>query len=315
MNESHDPRRLTDEVERIRRFNRFYTGQIGLLEESFLRSPFSLTQVRVLQAIARGSETTAAEVAQALRLDPGYLSRLLRRLRKKGLVDARPSAADGRIALLTLSAEGSRIFRELDEAQNREVEALLERVPAADRSRLVTAMMRIQWLLGDEPDEPIPYILRPHRSGELGWVVHRHGVLYTAEYGWGDRFEGLVARVVADFVAGFDPTREHCWIAERQGEPVGSVFLVRHPDRPGVARLRLLLVEPRARGLGIGAGLVRECSHFARQAGYRRITLWTNRVLHSARRIYEAEGYRLVCEAPHQHFGEGLVGQDWEMEL
>jgi len=315
MNGSPGHRSVPDEVERVRRFNRFYTSQIGLLEESFLRSPFSLTQVRVLQAIARGEETTAAEVAQTLRLDPGYLSRLLRALRRRGLVDARPSKEDGRIALLSLSAEGAKTFRELDESQNRKIEALLQGVPEADRGRLVSAMSRIQRLLGDDPDEPVPYILRPHRAGELGWVVHRHGVLYAAEYRWGDRFEGLVARVVADFVDGFDPARERCWIAERHGEPVGSVFVVRHPGRPAVARLRLLLVEPRARGLGIGARLVRECSHFARQAGYRRITLWTNRVLHSARRIYEAEGYRLVCEAPHDHFGEGLVGQDWELEL
>lgn len=315
MDGSPGHRSLTDQVERVRRFNRFYTGQIGLLEESFLRSPFSLTQVRILQAIAQGSETTAAEVAAALRLDPGYLSRLLRGLRRRGLVDARASEADGRIALLSLSKEGARTFRELNEAQNREIEALLEGVPKADRGRLVAAMSSIQRLLGDAPEEPVPYILRPHRAGELGWVVHRHGLLYRSEYGWGDRFEGLVAGVVADFVAGFDPARERCWIAERHGEPVGSVFLVRQPDRPGVARLRLLLVEPRARGLGIGSRLVGECTRFAQQAGYRRITLWTDRDLHSARRIYEAEGYRLVCEAPHDQFGNGLVGQDWELQL
>lgn len=306
---------IIEEVEAVRRFNRFYTRQIGLLEEGFLRSPYSLTEVRVLYEIAHHEETTATHLAQELGLDPGYLSRMIARFRKRGLVKARRSEADRRRTLLSLAEQGQQAFAELNAAQRREIEGLLEGRPATERARLVQSMSTIESILGAPPEHKVPYILRPPHSGDMGWVVHRHGVLYNQEYGWNEAFEALVARIVADFVEHFDPRRERCWIAERGGENVGSVFLVRHQERPGVARLRLLLVEPRARGMGIGRRLVQECSQFARQVGYARITLWTNSVLHAARRIYEEEGYVLVHEDPHHSYGHDLVGQTWELDL
>lgn len=306
---------VLEQVEAVRRFNRFYTRQIGLLEDGFLHSPFSLTEVRVLYEIAHHEETTATHLSQELGLDAGYLSRLLRGFRRRGLLRTRRSASDRRQAILSLSARGGREFAKLNEQQRRAVEELLLPLPDVERDRLVGAMRSIEDLLGAEPEHRVPYILRPHQSGDMGWVVHRHGVLYNQEYGWDERFEALVATVTAHFIEHFDPGRERCWIAERQGENVGSVFLVRHPDRPGVARLRLLLVEPRARGLGIGARLVQECTRFARRSGYHTITLWTNAVLHAARRLYEAEGYELVQEEPHRSYGHDLVGQTWELKL
>jgi DNA-binding MarR family transcriptional regulator/GNAT superfamily N-acetyltransferase len=302
-------------VEAVRRFNRFYTRQIGLLREGFLRSPFSLTEVRILYEVAHHEETTATHLAQELGLDAGYLSRMLADFRKRGLIEARRSESDRRRSLLSLSEEGQRAFARLNGEQRRQIEALLEPLPANDRGRLVESMRSIEAILGAPPEHRVPYILRPHQSGDMGWVVHRHGVLYNQEYGWNEDFEALVAKIVAHFIEHFDPRRERCWIAEREGENVGSVFLVQHPKRRGVARLRLLLVEPRARGLGIGRRLVQECTRFARQVGYRRITLWTNSGLHAARRIYEAEGYRLVEEEPHHSYGYDLVGQTWELTL
>jgi DNA-binding MarR family transcriptional regulator/GNAT superfamily N-acetyltransferase len=306
---------ILEQVESVRRFNRFYTRQIGLLQEGFLQSPFSLTEVRVLYELAHHEETTATHLAQELSLDSGYLSRLLQGFRKRGLIETRRSEADRRQTLLSLSEAGERAFAKLNASQRRDIERLLEELLATDRLRLVSAMKEVEEILGAPPEHKIPYILRPHQTGDMGWVVHRHGVLYNQEYGWNEDFEALVAEIVAHFINHFDLARERCWIAEREGENVGSVFLVRHPERPGVARLRLLLVEPRARGLGIGRRLVQECTRFARQAGYERITLWTNSVLDAARRIYETEGYRLVKEEPHHSYGHDLVGQNWELEL
>jgi GNAT superfamily N-acetyltransferase len=203
----------------------------------------------------------------------------------------------------------------LNAASRQEIEALLEELEEEQQRGLIDAMQTIERLLGAEPEHRVPYILRQYQPGDMGWVVQRHGVLYHREYGWDERFEALVAEIVADFVRGFDTKRERCWIAEREGENVGCVFLVKHPEREGVARLRLLLVEPKARGLGIGRRLVQECTRFARRVGYHTITLWTNSVLHSARRIYEEEGYRLIREEPHHSFGHDLIGQTWEMAL
>ncbi|HEX7120662.1 MAG TPA: helix-turn-helix domain-containing GNAT family N-acetyltransferase [Longimicrobiales bacterium] len=299
----------------VRRFNRFYTRQIGLLEEGLLRSPFTLTEARVVYELAQQAETTATQLGRALGLDPGYLSRILRALQRRGLIERRRSERDRRRHLVTLTPAGRDAYARLDAASRDEIEAMLRRVSEDDADRLVGAMRTIERLLGAGPEPRVPYILRPHRSGDLGWVVYRHGVLYAEEYGWDERFEALVAGIVSDFVRRFDPKRERCWIAEREGERVGSVFLVKHAEREGVAKLRLLLVEPGARGLGIGRRLVSECTRFARAAGYRRITLWTNSVLHAARRIYEAEGYRLVHAEPHDSFGDGLIGETWELEL
>ena len=304
-------RRVAD----VRRFNRFYTRQIGVLREGLLESPFSLTEVRVMHELAHHEETTATHLSAELALDAGYLSRLLRDLQNDGLVEARPSEADGRRKLLSLTERGMETYAGLDAASNREVEAMLDRLSRTEQRRLVDAMRDIENLLGAPPEHRVSYILRPHRAGDMGWIVHRHGVLYNREYGWDERFEALVAEIVATFIQSFDPKRDRCWVAERGGEAVGSVFLVRHPERDRVARLRLLLVEPKARGLGIGRRLVEECTRFARQAGYERITLWTNSVLDAARHLYVREGYELVDESPHHSYGHDLVGQTWELEL
>jgi DNA-binding MarR family transcriptional regulator/N-acetylglutamate synthase-like GNAT family acetyltransferase len=302
-----------EQVEAVRRFNRFYTQMIGVLQEGHLESPFSLTEVRLLYEIAHRTDPTASEIARDLGLDAGYLSRILRAFEQKGLVERARSESDGRRSHLSLTEEGRVTFAPLNAQAHDDVASLLARLTAADRGRLVEAMERIARLLSARPEPASPYVLRGPRPGDFGWVVHRHGALYAEEYGWDERFEALVADIVAKFVNRFDAKRERCWIAERDAEIVGSVFLVKKSKT--IAQLRLLLVEPSARGLGIGSRLVDECTRFARQAGYRKIVLWTNSVLHAARHIYEAAGYRLVAEEPHEKFGEGLVGQQWELKL
>lgn len=308
-------RSIVERVERVRRFNRFYTRQIGVLREGFLRSPFALAEARVLYELAQHELVTATQLAEELGLDAGYLSRVLRSFEERGLIVRRRSDADRRQFLLSLTDSGRRGFAELDAAQRGDVQAMLAALSDADQHRLVAAMRTIGVVLGAPSETEVSYIIRPHQVGDMGWVVHRHGVLYSRAYGWNEEFEALVAEIVAQFIRHFDPHRERCWIAEKDGEPVGSVFLVRHPDREGVAKLRLLLVEPEARGLGIGRRLVHECTRFARQVGYERITLWTNSVLDAARRIYEAEGYRLKQEELHHSFGHELVGQTWDLVL
>ncbi len=297
-------------VAAVRRFNRFYTRRIGILNEGHLRSPFSLAEVRVLYELAHRDE-----LAQELDLDAGYLSRILRRFQTQGLLARTPSAADGRQSHLRLTDAGRETFTALNARSSDEIAAMLAALSPAEQRRLVEAMRAIERLLGARAEPRTPYVLRPHQPGDIGWVIHRHGALYAQEYGWDERFEALVAEIAAKFIRDFDPRRERCWIAERDGESVGSVFLVRHPDAEGVAKLRLLLVEPSARGLGIGTRLVDECVRFARRAGYRTITLWTQSVLHAARRIYEHAGFRLVREEPHTSFGHDLVGETWEMTL
>lgn len=304
----------SERITAMRRFNRFYTQKIGVLREGLLASPFSLTEARVIYELANRSKPTSTELARDLQIDPGYLSRILRDFERQGLMRREPSSTDGRQQLLVLTPAGAAAFAQLNASSADEIGALLGTLVEADQQRLLTAMRTIEGLLGERQDEQ-PYTLRPHRPGDMGWVVHRHGALYAQEYGWDERFEALVAEIVAHFIERFDPARERCWIAERHGANVGSVFLVKHPEREGVARLRLLLVEPSARGLGIGRRLVEECTRFARQTGYHAITLWTNDVLVSARRIYEAAGYRLVHQAPHHGFGHDLVEQTWELTL
>lgn len=309
----------------MRRFNRFYTRRIGALDREHLHSPFSLTEVRVLYELAHWTRTgsappAASDVGRALGLDAGYLSRMLRDLEQRGLVERTQSPSDGRQSHLRLTDAGRDTFAELDARASSAVAEHLAALADGEQRRLVDAMRTVETLLHPAKDNATAaaattYVIRPPHAGDLGWVVARHGALYAEEHRWDERFEALVARIVADFVEHFDPPRERCWIAERNGENVGSVFLVRHPERPGVAKLRLLLVEPSARGLGVGRRLVDECSRFARLAGYQTITLWTNSVLTSARRIYEAVGYRLVDETPHQSFGQDLVGQTWELAL
>jgi DNA-binding MarR family transcriptional regulator/GNAT superfamily N-acetyltransferase len=300
-------------VAAVRRFNRFYTKRIGVLHEGLLQSPFPLTEARVLYELALHEGVTATELGRELGLDAGYLSRILRRFGERGLIRRMPSQADGRQHHLWLTERGRAAFAPLDEASRAEVGGMLAELSETQQEGLLEAMATLERLLGSHPLPERPYILRRHRPGDMGWVVHRHGMLYAEEYGWDERFEALVAAIVAQFVERYDPRRERCWIAERDGEVLGSVFLVKESEQ--VAKLRLLLVEPRARGLGIGTRLVQECEAFARQAGYRTIRLWTNRVLHAARRIYEHAGYRLVHEEPHHSFGHDLVGETWELQL
>ncbi len=300
-------------IEAVRRFNRFYTRQIGVLQEHLLRSPFSLTEARVLFELAHHEQTTASELGEALGLDAGYLSRILRTFHKRGLIEKKPSKTDGRQTELRLTQRGQEAFGKIDTSSAKEVGALLGNLSEEARMRLIEAMQAIEGILGERPEHQVPYILRPPRPGDMGWVVERHGALYAQEYGWDETMEALVAEIVAKFVRHFDPKRERCWIAEKDGENVGCVFLVRKTRTVG--QLRLLLVEPRARGLGIGARLVDECTRFARQAGYQQVVLWTNSVLRAARRIYEAAGYRLIRENAHHSFGQDLVGQTWELRL
>jgi DNA-binding MarR family transcriptional regulator/N-acetylglutamate synthase-like GNAT family acetyltransferase len=301
----------------VRRFNRFYTRQIGLLDEGLLDSAFSLTEVRLLYEIAHHAGITATELREILALDAGYLSRLLRGLRRQGLVSARAPAADRRQRQLTLTERGRRAFDALDARSTEEVGAMLARLSTEERRELADAMHGIEDLLGrtaaGAATAGTEVLLRDPLPGELGWVVKRHGELYAAEYGWDAEFEGLVAGIVGRFVAALDPRVEHCWIAELGGEPAGSVFLVK--ESATIAKLRLLLVEPWARGHGVGTRLVDECLRFARTAGYAKVSLWTNDLLHAARRIYQRAGFQLVEEKRHHSFGHDLVGQTWELDL
>ena len=299
-------------VAAVRRFTRFYTRQIGVLHEGLLDSPFSLAEARVLYELAHRETPTAAELGKDLGLDAGYLSRILRGFAKDGLLARTPSREDGRQSLLALTAKGRKAFAPLDRRSRDEVGAMLADLAPAEQARLIEAMRTVETLLGRETAPPA-YVLRPHRPGDIGWVIHRHAALYAEEYGWDGSFEALVAEIGAKFVREFDARRERCWIAERDGEIVRSVFLVKQSD--AVAKLRLLIVEPAARGLGIGHRLVDECIRFARQTGYRQITLWTNDILVAARRIYEAAGFCLVEEERHHSFGHDLVGQYWALDL
>jgi DNA-binding MarR family transcriptional regulator/GNAT superfamily N-acetyltransferase len=304
---------MPQRVEAVRRFNRFYTQQIGVLTEGLLNSAFSLTEARVIYELAHHQQTTASALGGELGLDAGYLSRILQSFRKRGLIDKQPSQTDRRQSIVRLTAAGQEAFAILNARSQHQIEGMLSQLPPEEQQRLVAAMCDVETLLGARPEQRVPYILRPHQPGDMGWVVYRHGVLYAEEYGWDERFEALVASVVAQFIQNYDPKRERCWIAEMHGEIVGSVFLVRQSDT--VAKLRLLLVEPRARGLGIGKRLVAECVRYARQLGYATITLWTNSVLLAARHIYEQAGFQLVRQEPHHSFGHDLVGETWELEL
>jgi DNA-binding MarR family transcriptional regulator/N-acetylglutamate synthase-like GNAT family acetyltransferase len=301
-------------VREVRHFNRFYTKQIGVLREGLLSSPFSLTEVRVLYELAQRERLTAGELCKELGLDAGYLSRLLGSFGKCGLVRRERSAADGRQSFLSLTAKGRKVFAPLDAQSDEQVAGMLGTLASAQQKQLVTAMHAIEGLLGEGKEARTSYILRPHQPGDMGWVVHRHGVLYAQEYGYDERFEALVAEIVAEFIQKLDPKRERCWVVEKDGEIVGTVFLVRKSET--VCKLRLLLVEPAARGLGIGRRLVAECVRFGRQAGYRRMMLWTQSELGAARRLYKEAGFKLVKKESHKSWGRGdLVSETWEMKL
>lgn len=303
-----------DQIAAIRRFNRFYTRRIGVLGDHIYQSPYSLPEVRVLYELAHQDRLTATALSRELGMDPGYLSRLLRGLVRRGLIVRTRSEADARQVQLSLSSKGKQTFAGLDAGSNREVMSLLEPLDDPDRRRLVGALAAVESLLGDAESKRAPaLIIRQHQPGDLGWIVARHGVLYDREYGWDGTFEALVAEIVGRFGKQHDPARERCWVAELDGENVGCVMCCRESD--DLARLRLLLVEPGTRGLGLGRTLVDECLKFARRAGYKRMVLWTNDVLTAARRIYEKAGFTLTREDRHHSFGKDLVGQTWEVAL
>ncbi|SEG07054.1 DNA-binding transcriptional regulator, MarR family [Thermomonospora echinospora] len=302
----------TGDIAAVRRFNRFYTGVIGVLGEGLVRTPYSLTEARVIFELAQREATEVVALRRDLDLDPGYLSRMLARFESQGLVARERSAEDARRQVVRLTGTGRDVYAMLDERSSQDIEAMLARLPAGRRDRLIGAMRTLQHLL-QEPAGRGECVLRPPRPGDFGWVVQRNGALYAEEYGWDRTYEALVARIVAGFAEDHDPRREAAWIAELDGEPVGSVFCVRKDDT--TAQLRLLLVEPSARGTGIGSRLVDECLRFAKGAGYAEIMLWTNDCLADARRVYQRAGFELRDEEPHHSFGHDLVGQYWGRPL
>ena len=298
----------------VRRFNRFYTRQIGLLDEGLLDSPFSLTQVRTLYEMAQRGQTTAVELCMELGLDAGYLSRILGSFQKSGLIEKEESPNDARQTLLALSKKGRKAFEPLNARSNEQVAEMMDKLAPAQQADLVQAMRTIESILSSSAERLPSFVLRQYRPGDMGWVVQRHGLLYYQEYGYDEHFEALVAGIVAEFIEKLDPARDRCWIAEKDGENVGSVFVVKKSQ--SVAKLRLLLVEPSARGLGIGKRLVAECVRFARDAGYKKIMLWTQSELTAARRIYQNAGFELMGKDKHQSWSrKDLIAETWALKL
>ena len=305
---------LSHQAEAVRSFNRFYTRQIGVLDEGLLASPFSLTQARVLFELGTRKTVTARVIGDALGLDAGYLSRMVQNFVSQGLIHREPSAEDGRQIVLSLTSEGKKAFRQLDRTSHAVTAEQLSKLSAPQRERLLLLMQGVQRTLSSEAGHG-ELIIRKHRAGDIGWAIERHGQIYTNEFGWNEDFEALVATLFAQFASRHDPAAERCWIAEVDGERVGCVFVVRNADDPTVAQLRCLLVDPKGRGLGVGKRLVDECLAFAKAAGYAKMMLWTNDVLTSARRIYEAAGFALTKEERHHSFGHDLLGQIWTRDL
>jgi DNA-binding MarR family transcriptional regulator/GNAT superfamily N-acetyltransferase len=301
------------QISAVRAFNRFYTRKLGVLDQQLLKSPFSLSEARVLYELATCETLAAKEIGNELGLDPGYLSRIIQNFDENGLITRKPLPADRRQYRLSLTAKGRQAFAKLNRSSHDEVAAMLATLPPGGGKRLVEAMALIERLLGSSSVSPPPAILRGPRPGDMGWVVQSHGSLYASEYGFDSAFECLVAEIAAKFLTSFDASRERCWIADIDGAQVGSVFLVRHTD--DVAKLRLLLVDPAGRGQGLGQRLVAECISFAQACGYRKITLWTQSILVAARKIYQDAGFVLVSTEPHRSFGQSLIGETWELEL
>jgi DNA-binding MarR family transcriptional regulator len=307
------PKDSDDQIAAVRAFNRFYTRKLGVLDQHLMKSPFSLSEARVLYELAHRDDLSAKEIGAELGLDAGYLSRIVQNFDDNGLITRKPLASDRRQNRLALTAKGRQAFAKLDRSSHDEVGTMLAALPRGASGRLIGAMGTIERLLG-AADAPSPHaILRDHRPGDMGWVVQSHGALYASEYGFDSSFEGLVAEIAAKFLASFDASRERCWIADIDGAQVGSIFLVRHSD--DVAKLRLLLVDPAGRGQRLGQRLVAECIGFAKACGYRKITLWTQSILVVARRIYQDAGFVLVATEPHRSFGQSLIGETWEREL
>jgi DNA-binding MarR family transcriptional regulator/GNAT superfamily N-acetyltransferase len=297
----------------VRGFSRFYTKKLGIIEPKVLDSPWTLQEARIIYEIAQQPGCTATDLVRALGLDAGFISRTLQALQRRQIVARKASKADRRASEIALTAKGRAAFAELDGRSRRDVAALLGKLDEGGRTAVVDAMTVIEHALEPPPQKPAGFLLRSHRPGDIGWVVSRHGAIYAQEYGWDIGFEALVAEIGAQFIKSYDATREHCWIAEIAGEPVGSIFLVKGTDE--IAKLRLLLVEKKARGLGVGRALSEQCIRFAREAGYTSITLWTQSILVAARDIYQRAGFRRVAEEKHHSFGVDLVGETWELKL
>jgi len=306
---------LVNDMAVFRRFNRMYTQYLGTLNEGLLNSEFSLAEARVLYELATRTTPRASEIVEGLGLDPGYLSRLLGKFERDGLLKRKTSEADGRSVELMLTAKGRAAFKRLNAQSDEQAREVMESLASAERRELIGCMEKIERMLGKSEEKQTPVVLRPHRVGDMGWVVHSESVGYAEQFGWDDGFEALVAQIVGEFLANFDPARERCWMAEIDGQIVGHIFLVKHPSQSGAAKLRLLFVDPSVRGRGLGDALVKECLRFARTAGYKKVVLWTQSMLGAAHRIYERAGFRLVKEEPHHSFGKDLIGQEWELEL
>ncbi len=303
---------VLDPVAAVRRFNRFYTRAIGMLEKGYLGTSYTVAESRVLYEIGQADGITAKAIGEILGLDAGYLSRIVARLERDGLVGRERSPDDRRSTVLRLTARGREVFPPLDQRSAALVEGMIGGLSAERRRRLTGALAEVEQLLNAPVAGPV--VLRPHRTGDMGWIIERHGVLYAREYGWNGHIEAVTARICADFLDGYDPGLERCWIAERDGQRLGCVFLVKD-EAPGVARLRLLMVEPSARGLKVGKRLVAECIAFARAAGYREIVLWTHAVLIAARAIYAAEGFQLEETWTHDDFGAPEISETWRLVL
>jgi DNA-binding MarR family transcriptional regulator/predicted GNAT family N-acyltransferase len=304
---------LESQIAAVRGFSRFYTSKLGIIEPKLLDSPWTLQEARIIYEIAQHPGLTATDLARALGLDAGFLSRTLQALQQRQIVARKASKADRRASEIALTAKGRAAFAELDNRSRRDVAALLGKLDEGERAAVVDAMTVIEHALEPPAQKPAGFLLRSHRPGDIGWVVSRHGAVYAQEYGWDIGFEALVAEIAAQFIRSYDASREHCWIAEVGGEPAGSIFLVKGSDE--IAKLRLLLVEKKARGLGIGRALTEQCIRFARDAGYTSITLWTQSILVAARGIYRRTGFRRVAEEKHHSFGVDLVGETWELKL
>ncbi len=313
MKSSIYPDPLERQIAAVRGFSRFYTRKLGIIEPRLLDSPWTLQEARIIYEIAERQTCTATDLVYALGLDAGFLSRTLQALQQRQIVARKPSRADRRATELALTAKGRAALADLESRSRRVVASLLERLDDMERAAVVNAMTSIEQTLEPPPREAAGFLLRSHRPGDIGWIVSRHGAIYAQEYGWDIGFEALAAEIAAQFIRSYDAAREHCWIAEIGGEPVGSIFLVKASDE--VAKLRLLLVEKRARGLGVGRALTEQCIRFARDAGYTSITLWTQSILLAARGIYQRAGFRRVKEEKHHSFGVDLVGETWELKL
>ena len=300
------------QVGAIRAFNRFYTRKIGVVD-GMASSPFALAEARVLYELTHREQATATDIRKELGLDAGYMSRILREFERRKLIRREQSKTDERQKFLSLTAKGRRAFAPLDARSNRDVVAILEGLSPTKRKQLVDAVQAVRRLLGDKVQTSTSYLLRQHQPGDLGWIVHRQAILYAEEYGWDGTYEALAGEIVAQFIKNYDPNRERCWIAEKDGERVGGAFVAKVSD--DIAQLRLLHVESQARGLGIGKRLVEECVRFARQAGYQKMTLWTQSNLYAARHIYKQSGFQVVREQQHHSFGKDLTAETWELNL